>query len=283
MAIFTNRATLTYLGGAITSNTVTGEIRETVTAEKNAAGNTYRVGDTVTYVISLQNTGSQPVNGLTITDDLGAYPFGQTTLLPLSYVEGSLLYYVNDILQAPPAVAAGTELVISGINIPAGGSAIVVYRAQVTDAANPGVDGTIVNTATVTGGGITPITVSETVSAEQGAGLTIEKTLSPNSLADGEQLTYSFIIRNFGNEAAVAADDIALTDTFDPVLTNITVTLNGTPLTEGVDYTYDEASGLFATTTGLITVPAATYTQDPVTGAYTTVPGTAVLTVTGTV
>ena len=195
-----------------------------------------------------------------------------------------MLYYVNDVLQAPPAVSVGTQLVFSGISIPAGGSALIVYRAVVTDAADPAAGGSIVNTATVTGGGIvTPITASETVTAEGGAGLTIEKALSPAVLSDGEQLTYTFTVRNFGNEAAVATDDITLTDTFDPVLANITVTLNGTQLTEGVDYTYDEASGLFATTTGLITVPAATFTQDPVTGAWTATPGAAVLTVTGTV
>ena len=284
MAIFTNRATLTYLGGAITSNTVTGELREVITAAKNAAGSTYRMGDTVTYVISLQNAGNLPVTGLTVSDDLGAYPFGQTVLVPLSYVEGSVLYYVNDVLQAPPAVSVGTQLVFSGISIPAGGSAFIVYRAVVTDAADPAAGGSIVNTATVTGGGIvTPITASETVTAEGGAGLTIEKALSPAVLSDGEQLTYTFTVRNSGNEAAVATDDITLSDTFDPVLANITVTLNGTQLTEGVDYTYDEASGLFATTTGLITVPAATFTQDPVTGAWTATPGAAVLTVTGTV
>ena len=284
MAIFTNRATLTYLGGAITSNTVTGEILEGITAQKNAAGSTYRQGDTVTYVISLQNTGNRPVTGLTVTDDLGAYPFGTTTLVPLSYVDGSVLYYVNDTLQTPPTVSAGTELVFIGIDVPASGSAILVYRAQVTGAASPAADGRIVNTATVTGGGIvTPITISETINAETGAGLTIEKGLTPTSLSDGEQLTYTFTIRNFGNEDAVATDNLAVRDTFDPILSDIVVTLNGNPLTAGVDYTYNEATGEFFTTESLITVPAATFTQDPVTGEFITTPGVSVLTVTGTV
>ena len=43
------------------------------------------------------------------------------------------------------------------------------------------------------------------------------------------------------------------------------------------------ASGEFATVNGVVTVPSATYTQDPTTGAITTTPGVAVLTVTGTV
>ena len=52
---------------------------------------------------------------------------------------------------------------------------------------------------------------------------------------------------------------------------------------EGTNYTYDEATGVFATTPASITVPAATYTSDPTTGVVTTTPGVAVLTVTGTV
>jgi hypothetical protein len=37
------------------------------------------------------------------------------------------------------------------------------------------------------------------------------------------------------------------------------------------------------TVPGQITVPAATYTQDPITGAYTVNPGVATLVVTGTI
>ena len=43
------------------------------------------------------------------------------------------------------------------------------------------------------------------------------------------------------------------------------------------------ATGLFATVEGQILVPAATYTQDPTTGAYSVSPGIATLVVTGTI
>ncbi|MEI3048770.1 MAG: hypothetical protein V8T65_12065 [Roseburia inulinivorans] len=56
---------------------------------------------------------------------------------------------------------------------------------------------------------------------------------------------------------ATAAEII---DTFDPILSNIAVSYNGTALAAGTDYTYNEATGLFATTAGRITVPAAAYT-----------------------
>ena len=74
-----------------------------------------------------------------------------------------------------------------------------------------------------------------------------------------------------------------ITDTFDPILTDLAVTFNSTPWTQGVQYTYNEATGLFATLPGALPVPAATYTQDPVTGEYTVTPGIATLVVTGTI
>jgi len=81
----------------------------------------------------------------------------------------------------------------------------------------------------------------------------------------------------------VATDDAAITDLFDPILTDLAVTFNGAAWTEGVQYTYNQATGLFATVPSQITVPAATYTQDPVTGEYTMSPGIATLVVTGTI
>ena len=99
-------------------------------------------------------------------------------------------------------------------------------------------------------------------------------------MTENGTIEYTFIIENFGNTAAT---DAVLTDTFDPRLTNIVATLNGTVLTAGTDYTYDAATGLFTTVAGKITVPAATYTQDATTGAYTTVPGSTTLVVTGTI
>ena len=81
----------------------------------------------------------------------------------------------------------------------------------------------------------------------------------------------------------VATDDAAVTDTFDPILTDLAVTFNGVAWAEGTQYTYDEATGLFATVPTNVTVPAATYTRNPATGAWTVVPGVSTLVVTGTV
>jgi len=284
MAVFFNQATLTYNNNRIDSNVVSGELVQEVTVGKYALSGEYNATDAITYIVSIVNSGQTTFENLTITDDLGAYEFEGQTLTPLDYVEGSLAFYVNGELSATPAVSAGQTLVVSGVNVPANSNALIVYQARPNGLAPLASGASITNTATVSGGGLlTPIEASATVSAANEAFLSISKSLFPMVVAVNEPLTYTFVIQNTGNTAAVATDNVTLTDTFDPILSNISVTLDGVALTEGVDYTYNEQTGEFATVQSRITVPAATFTTDPVTGQTVITPGTAVLRVTGTV
>ena len=261
---------------------VTGQIIEVLSATKYALVDTYGNRDTVTYIVSIQNAGSTSVTGVSVTDDLGAYPFGATTLVPLDYVDGSLAYYVNGVLQPTPTVVGAPSLTVSDLTVPAGGNAMIVYQTVTNEFAPPTAGGTITNTATVSGGGEI-FEASETITAENAPSLTIDKALSPSTVTENGQITYTFTIRNFGNTDAVATDDIVVSDLFDPILSGITVTYNGTALVEGTGYTYDEATGQFATVAGVITVPAATFVQDAVTGEWFVTPGVSTLVVTGTV
>ena len=284
MARFTNYATLSYNGGTTDSNTVTGELLATLSMTKTAVMDDYTQKDDVTYVISLVNGGTTAVTGLTVTDDLGGYTLGENTVYPLAYTAGSVRYYQNGVLQAAPAATAGPPLTITGLTVPAGGSAVIAYEAEPTGYAPLGAETSIVNTVTATGAGLPDaVTATATVSPVTGPVLTISKALSPTEVAANGRLTYTFVIQNTGNTAAAAADTLAVTDTFDPILRDLTVTLNGTALTTPAQYTYDAATGQFATVAGVITVPAAAYAQDTATGLYTVTPGTATLTVTGTI
>ena len=284
MAQFTNQAQLSYNNATINSNVAVGEILEVLTAAKTAVTETYSQGDTVTYAVSAVNTGSTPLNGIAVSDDLGAYTFGEATLYPLSYVDGSARLYINGVLQTAPTIVAGPPLVISGITIPAGGNMVLIYEATVNSYAPLGEGDSIVNTATVTGGGLsTPLTVTETVTPVSAPMLSITKSISPVPVAENSVVTYTFVIRNNGNAPADAAANVTLSDTFLPVLSDLTVLLDGVALTPVTDYTYAVTEGDFATVPGVITVPAATYTQDPTTGAWSITPGVTTLTVTGTI
>lgn len=284
MAIFSNQATLTYNGTSTNSNIAYGEILDVLAATKTAVEGTYAPGQLVTYVVTLRNTGNTPLTGLTVTDDLGGYEFNGATVYPLTYEPNSVALFIDGVPQADPAVTAGPPLVITGLSIPADGDLVLVYQARANEFANPGADGTIVNTVTAIGDGLAnPATATETVTGATAPLLTITKSISPAQVVDNDRVTYTFLIQNTGNEAVLATDNAAITDTFNPILTDLVVTFNGVTWTEGVQYNYNEATGLFSTVPSQITVPAATYTQDPVTGAYTLTPGVATLVVTGTI
>ena len=282
MAVFTNRATLIYNNESINSNTVVGEIPEALSITKSAVGNEYSPDNDVVYAVSLVNSGTTALAGVTLTDDLGAYTFGTDTLYPLEYNAGSILYYVNGTPAPAPAVAAGPPLVISGITVPAGGNVTVVYSARVTETAPVAVGGVITNTIVASGTAVSDnVSAVETVGVAERASLTITKALSPQTVSGGGTVTYTLTLENTGN--VPAADSVVVTDTFDPILTGINVIYNGNTWTAGTDYTYNEATGELATIPGSITVPAATYTQDPVSGVWTVTPGVSVITVTGTI
>lgn len=284
MATFYNQATLSYNGTVTGSNIVTGEIIEVLTADKTSVTDTYTSGDTVTYIVTVRNTGAATLTGVTVTDDLGAYPFGTGTLTPLDYIGGTATVFVNGVLQPAPDVTAGPPLVIGGITVPAGGSAVVIYQARTNEFAPPDTESSVTNTATITAAGVTePVTASHTINADVRAALTITKSLSPEVVAENGTITYTFTIQNTGNVPVTAADNAVVTDNFAPVLSDIAVTFDGVVWTEPDDYTYNELTGVFRTNTGGITVPAATYTQDPATGAWAVQPGVSVLRVTGNI
>ena len=283
MPTFTNQATLSYNNITTNSNVVTGQLLEVLSAAKTAVADTYAEGDVVTYILSIVNSGAVSFTNLTVTDDLGGYTFAGDTLYPLDYIPGSLRLYINGVLQAPPAASAEAPLEITGLAIPANSNAILVYEARVNQFAPLAEGSTIDNTVTVTGGGLsTPVEASAIITAASEPQLTISKSICPATVAENGQLTYTFVIQNSGSQPADADVGAVIRDVFDPILEGITVTFDGQPWAVGTNYTYDQTTGEFATVAGQVTVPAATYVQDPTTGLWAIQPGTAVLTVTGT-
>lgn len=295
MATFTNRATLSYNNGSTNSNIVTGEITEVLSASKTTLEDDYDANCPNTYLISITNSGSAAFTGLTVTDNLGQYSFNTDTRTPLNYIDGSLRYFSNGMLQSAPDVTATSPLTISGITVPANGNAMLIYKAYANEYAPLGTGASITNTATISGAGLpNDIEVSETIDHANESDLSITKTLYPETVTENSEVTYTFVIQNRGAAPVTADANAAVTDTFNPQLRNITATLgyaslsaSGTlsapkALTEGTDYTYSADTGLLQTTAGKITVPAATYTVDS-DGAWTVTPGVTVLKVTGTI
>ena len=285
MANFYNQANLSF-GGRVTSSNITeGEVVTRVSLTKTAVTTDYGAGDNIAYAINIVNVDDTAKPDITVTDNLGAFTtLGGTTLVPLNYVDGSILYYQNGVLQPAPTVVAGPPLVISGITIPANGNVTILYEARTNEYAPLGLDDSIINTVDASGEGVCDeLTATSEVPTRDEALLTIAKAVCPETLTCGDQVTYTFIIQNHGNLPVRATDDAIITDVFNPILNNVTASLNGTALTLGTDYNYDEATGGFTTLAGAVTVPAASFVRDPDTGIITTTPGVSVLTITGTI
>lgn len=284
MANFYNQATLAYNGKTVNSNITTGEIMERVTVTKTALLDRYYENSEVTYVVTIKNSGSTSISNLILTDNLGEYDYNELSLVPLEYIQGAILYYVNGVLQNTPTVTVGPPLTITGISIPAGGTVTIVYKVRTNQFAPLDPESSIENTVSVIGDGIvTPVTATETVYPQSEPILSITKALTPIVVEENSRITYTFTIENKGNVDVTAGDSVVLTDKFNPILSDITVTFNGTTWTEGVNYIYDATTGEFSTVAGQITVPSATTTRNDTTGAVSITPGVSTITVTGTI
>ena len=283
MASFTSTATLSYAGNVTTSNPFTGEVLSVLSATKTPVLSRYSVGDRITYIISIVNAVATAFTGLTVTDSLGSYTFGAFTLYPMTYAAGSAQYFVNGTLQAAPSVTAGPALQFTGISIPANGTALLIYEAQINSFAPLNVGSTLVNSATVTGGGLSlPVTATAAITVKNAPDLTITKSISPVPVRENDRLTYMFVIQNSGNTATSATDNVSVNDTLVPILTGLTVTFNGTAW-DASHYSYHTTTGAFSTAPGQVWVPAAIYTQDLSTGRWILTPGVSTLQITGTV
>ena len=295
MPTFYNQATLSFNDNEIPSNIVTGQYNEVIFANKASMQTSYKTGDTITYILTITNNGTTDMTGLTVNDNLGTYTTTGTpalTLTPLTYVNGSVLYYSGGTLQSAPTVVIEQDksVTFSTLSVPAGSIATLIYQANVNEYAPLVATSSITNTASIFGGTIaTPINVSTTLPVSTEPVLSISKSVCPDTVTDNGQITYTFLIMNRGNRAIVGSDNVTISDTFDPVLSNLSVTFTDygsaspTPVTwsENTNYTY--TNGTFTSIAGNITVPAATYTQDATTGAITITPGTSVLKISGTI
>lgn len=282
-----NFATVRYTSGGITETKVSNiaeiSIDSAVGFTKTSLGNTYTDNSILTYILTVTNSSRSEISGSTITDNLGTYVFGTIELTPLEYVSPALLLINGQDVSTQLTVDTSVpgSLIFTVPTIPAGGTANIIYRAQVNDYAPLAVDSTIINTSNFESNSeCADTSASTTVSVTNAADISIIKQMCPNPVICGDPITYTIKIYNYGN---TAAENVVLTDDFNPAPTNITVSRDGVILL-GTDYNY--VSGTLtvpAAGATAITVPPATFVQDPVTGLITITPSVIEYTITGTI
>ena len=282
-----NFATVSYTSGGVTetkmSNIAEISVESAVGFTKTSLGDTYTDNSILTYILTVTNSSGSEITGSTITDNLGTYVFGTAELTPLEYVSPAVLLVNGQDLSAQLSVDSSTQgsLTFTVPSIPAGATANIIYKAQVNDYAPLALDSTIVNTSTFESNSeCADTSASATVSVANAANISIIKQMCPNPVICGETITYTIKIYNYGN---TAAENVILTDDFNPAPANITVSRDGVLLLE-TDYTYVDGTLTVLTANGeSVTVPPATFIQDPATGLITITPSVVEYTITGTI
>ncbi|MBQ7338232.1 MAG: DUF11 domain-containing protein [Clostridia bacterium] len=284
--LITNQASVAYeyngQSASVLSNIATATLNEPLSVEKVSLESVYRFGDEITYSVSFVNSSNAALTGITVTDDLGTYTTGVpgTSVTPLTYVGTAILFLDGVYSGAITPTVADNSVTFSLPTLAAGARAQILYKAFVNNAAPLTEGATITNTALVNATGITtPAQDSNTVSADRYAEVTVTKSMSPANVVDGDALTYTFVINNYGN---APADNIVLRDAFDPAPENITLQLGG--VTQPANsYTYEGGILTFPAAGGseALSLPAATIVQDGTTGIVTVTPSSLTITVTG--
>ncbi len=278
--IITNQASIRYRYGetdaTALSNIATATLAQPLSVNKSSLESVYRADDELTYILSVTNGGTAALTNVTLEDSLGTFTRGTEQITPLTFVPDALLFIdgVNNGVITPAITDNSITFTIP--SLPAQSSALIVYKVTPNEFAPLADDGEITNTVTARADCITePVTDSLTVTADSYADVDIFKSMT----TDGDTITYTFDITNSGN---APAEDIVLTDAFDPAPASITVSVNGTVI-PATEYTYAGGVLTLPNTTGdALTLPPATITTDPVTGEVTLTPSSLTITVVGT-
>ena len=220
--------------GTRASNTAVTQVNAAiVTAEKTAIPAFADVGDTVSYIITLQNAGNVAANNVVLTD---ALPAG------VSFIPGTLLGATG----TPPT------LTLAG-PIPAGGTAIVTFDVLVSSSLptpNP-IQNNVAAAYTYTADPAKPNEASGTAAGGPAAIQVNTARLAVAKSADkpisylGDTITYQISVKNNGN---VSADNVVLTDllpagvSYLPGSLVVSVPASGTP-TSGLTLTSPIAPG----------------------------------------
>lgn len=196
-----HQATLLYNNTTTSSNTVTTQILSlySLSATVTSLLKDYTPGKHITYISRIENTGSSAIYNLKVTDNLGN---GVTRYIPKSvkgflngtpihienqYSKNSVTFTVNHVLNPNDNVIIIFETSTPAKNLES------IQTTQTISGNGGTTSGTVVN--------VIPKPTA-TVALANYATLNITKSVSSNSIYDGDELNYIFEITNSGNNIA---------------------------------------------------------------------------------
>ena len=190
------------------TTTVSSAQSADVSVVKTASPNQVVPGEVLTYTIVVSNAGPSAAENVILTDNIPA----SITDVEFSVNGGGTFNPWTGSLNL------GT--------LAAGASRTILVRGTVSNTAT----GTITNTAIVSSTTPDPnpdnntSTVTTTVSSAQSADVSVVKTVSPNSVAPGERVTYTIVVSNAG---PIAAENVVLIDNIPSSIIGAEFSVNG--------------------------------------------------------
>jgi len=250
----TNQASVSfdYAGstGTVTneSNTVSAVINDeySMDIELTSSSTSYRPGETITYFVKITNTGSAGLSNIKVSDDMAGGV--------INYIPGTAQMIYNDMITALTATSSNPLEFTLPMTLPAGDSVIVTYNTTVDAVLTTRVT-EIINTVTVTanaGTGTITETDSLTLTIEDFADVTIEKTQSTDNVNNNGTMVYTLTLTNRGN---LDATNVVITDQLPEEFTITNIISDN----DGTTHTYD-ASEYDLSATNVLTLPNASGT-----------------------
>ncbi|MFC4334324.1 DUF7927 domain-containing protein [Salininema proteolyticum] len=212
---------------------------------KTATPTNPAIGDTVTYTVTVTNTGRAPYPDASFTDDLTPVLDDATWANDITQTTGESRFDATD-----------RSFTWTG-DIEPGEMVTITYAVTVNSPLSG--DGTLTNTVTGPDGSNCPpdATDPDCTTTQNIKALTVTKTATPASATIGDTVTYTVTITNTGT---TAYDDATMNDDLTDVLTNATWNDNLTADTgtatysePTVSWTGDLATGQQATVTYTVT------------------------------
>ena len=201
-AVVSNRAVVTAdnMDGSdedTTTNTIENEA--TITVVKSSVKSSYKAGDSISYTITVTNTGSKTAKNVIVTDTLPT-----SGLTNIGYTASEVKSYSNGVIEFNP------------FDLAVGATKTFTITAKIVDDIE---DGTSIRNAVVAKGGNTDeVTDSETDEIVNDPNITITKSNTPNKdtkVKAEDEITYTIRVENTGNGVAnnVKVSDVIPTNT----------------------------------------------------------------------
>lgn len=285
MGKFVNQTQLTFGNNIIKSNIVEGEILEALIGNKVTLTDQYLFDSVITYFINLTNNSEKDISSINIEDNLATYTINKNEYTPLDYIDGSSKLFIDGKEEQKIDIIKNKHNVIfKNITLKKNQTITLVYQGKINSYAPLGENNSIINKAKITYPNMTDSLVLESqLCYSNKANVKLEKSIDKTVYKSGEKIKHVIKILNYGINDLSLINNLTIKETFSPILKNIEVTYNGVKWTNGVNYSYNSASGNFITLSNQIALFKAKITKNENTNEYNLIPSFATLIIEGTI